>query len=202
VLGLSAAYELGRRGHDVVCLEQSAIGHARSGSKSESRLLRLSHDDPFYVCLASRSLAGWESLQAEAGEQLLQPTTLLIFGDQMSRFTGAMAVAGASARIASRAELSQQFDGFAFATLGAFEGEAFVEDTARIMLASQILPALASLAHADIRQQEPVARITETADHVGVETSLVTYRCDCVVICAGAWSAQLARIARHLQMSA
>jgi sarcosine oxidase len=195
LLGLSTACELGRRGHDVVCLEQATVGHERSGSKSESRLFRLSHDDPFYVRLASRSLPGWERLEAEAGERLLEPTTSLTFGDRMSRFIDAMAAAGASARLASRAELSERFDGFAFTGPGAFEGEVLLEDTALIMFASRILAALARTARAQIRQREPVTRITETEDHVEVETLTASYRCDCVVLCAGAWSGALARAA-------
>jgi sarcosine oxidase len=195
LLGLSTARELGRRGHDVVCLEQSAAGHERSGSKGESRLFRLSHDDPYYVRLAARSLTGWDELQAEAGEELLAPATLLMFGDRMSRFTDAMAAAGARVRLATRSELAERFSGFAFTGPGSFRGEVLLEETARIMFAHRILRALARLSRAELREHETVARITEAADHVVVSTFKASYRCDCVVICAGPWSADLARVA-------
>jgi sarcosine oxidase len=120
---------------------------------------------------------------------------LLMFGDRMSRFTGAMAAAGARARLASRSELAERFSGFAFTGPDSFQGEVLVEDTARIMSAGRILRALARLSGAELRERETVARITEAEDHVVVSTFDASYRCDCVVICAGAWSADLARIA-------
>jgi sarcosine oxidase len=193
LLGLSTAFELGRRGHDVVCLEAATVGHERSGSKGESRLFRLSHDDPLYVRLALRSLAGWERLQAQAGEQLLEPATLLMFGDRMSRFVEAMAAAGAHGRLVTRAELRERFDGFAFDGPGGFQGEALCDDSAAIMRADAILRALTRLARAEVRQREPVTKVTEYEDHVLVETFAGRYRCDCVVLCAGAWSGELAR---------
>jgi sarcosine oxidase len=195
LLGLSTARELSQRGHDVVCLEQSAAGHERSGSKGASRLFRLSHDDPHLVRLARRSLTGWEELQAEAGEELLAPTALLMFGGRMSRYESAMAAAGARVRLPTRAELAERFSGFAFTGPDSFQGEVLLEDTARIMFADRVLRALARLSRAELREHERVARITEAEDHVVVSTFTSSYRCDCVVICAGAWSGDMARIA-------
>lgn len=195
LLGLSAAYELGRRGHDVVCLEQSTVGNERSGSKSESRLFRLSHDDPFYVRLASRSLEGWENLQTEAGSRLLEPATLLLCGQRMSRYVDAMAAAGVRARLASRAELSERFAGLNFDGPGAFSGEVLYDDTVQILLARKVLEALARLAQAELRLAEPALGIVESQDYVLVRTAAADYRCDYVVLCVGAWSGYLARTA-------
>ncbi len=193
VLGLCAAWELGRRGRDVICLEQQVIGHERSGSKSESRLFRLSHDDPFYVRLARRALAGWGELQAEAGCTLLEPAELVIFGDRLDGYRSAMAAEGASARLVSRTELSERFGGLAFHGPGSFHGDALLEDSARILLARDVLDALARVMRAELREHEPVTRITQAEDDVTVETDAGVYRCDCTVLCAGAWSSALGR---------
>jgi sarcosine oxidase len=193
VLGLCAARELGRRGHDVVCLEQQVIGHERSGSKSESRLFRLSHNDPFYVRLARRALVGWKDLQAEVGCTLLEPAELVLFGDRLADYRSAMAAAGASAQLVSRTELSERFGGFAFHGPGGFNGEALLEDTARILLAKHVLEALARVMRAELREREPATGITQTEHGVIVETDAGAYRCDCAVLCAGAWSSALGR---------
>jgi sarcosine oxidase len=197
LLGLSAAYELGARGRDVICLEQATIGHERSESKSQSRLFRLSHDDPSYARLAIRSLAGWRRLEDQAGQRLLEPTTLLIFGHDLAGYTEAMAAAGRTTSLASRAELSERFDGFNFTRPGAFTGagQVLVEPDAQVMRAERVLLALATLSRAELREGEQVVRFSEEADHVLVDTPAASYRCDRVLLCPGAWSGRLAAAA-------
>lgn len=195
ILGLCAAYELGRRGRDVICLEQATVGHQRSGSKSDSRLFRLSHDDPFYVRLAARALRGWEELQAGSGRHLIEPASLLIFGEQIKNYVTATAAAGVAVEVLTEDELGERFPDFAFSGPGAFNGPGLYEESARILLSREVLTALTGTMSAELREHERVIRVRESADRVTVETTATAYECRAVVLCPGAWSSDLARLA-------
>src|SRR3954449_11736676 len=74
-LGSAAAYHLARRGQRVLGLEQFAPGHTRGSSHGESRIIRLAYyEHPDYVALLRRAYTLWETLQQEAGEELLRIT--------------------------------------------------------------------------------------------------------------------------------
>ena len=52
-MGSATAWQLARRGADVILLEQFGPGHTRGSSHGSSRIVRLSYADPFYVDLAA-----------------------------------------------------------------------------------------------------------------------------------------------------
>jgi sarcosine oxidase len=70
-LGSATAWQLARRGADVVLLEQFGFGHHRGASHGTSRILRRSYHTPAYVRLADEAYADWSVLEAEAGERLV-----------------------------------------------------------------------------------------------------------------------------------
>ena len=81
-MGSAAAWQLARRGADVVLLEQFGPGHGRGSSHGSSRIVRLSYDDPFYVDLAAAAYQQWDELEADSGEQLLTWTGVVDHGEQ------------------------------------------------------------------------------------------------------------------------
>ena len=72
IMGAAAAWELARRGAEVVVHEQFELGHARGSSHGRSRIVRLSYPDPTWVRLAEEARAGWAELEAETGRTLLE----------------------------------------------------------------------------------------------------------------------------------
>jgi sarcosine oxidase len=73
-LGSATAWELARRGTEVVLLERFGFGHQRGASHDTSRLLRRSYHTPAYVALANEAYDDWALLERESGEQLVTKT--------------------------------------------------------------------------------------------------------------------------------
>ncbi len=73
-LGSATAWQLARRGFDVVLLEQFAFGHHNGASHDTSRILRRSYHTPAYVSLADQAYHDWATLESESGERLVTTT--------------------------------------------------------------------------------------------------------------------------------
>ncbi len=73
-IGSAAAYWLSKRGVRVLGLEQFELGHARGASHDHSRIIRYSYFSPTYVRLAKGAYAAWETLESDAGEQVVFKT--------------------------------------------------------------------------------------------------------------------------------
>ena len=69
-LGSGAAYQLARRGADVVALEQFELGHERGASHDHSRILRHSYHTPFYVALTIDAYNDWQTIEQSTGQEL------------------------------------------------------------------------------------------------------------------------------------
>ena len=61
VMGSAAAWQLARRGRDVVLLERFAPGHVNGASHGASRIYRQTYDRPEYLDLAAEALELWQS---------------------------------------------------------------------------------------------------------------------------------------------
>ena len=73
-LGSATAWQLARRGVEVVGFEQFALGHVRGASHDTSRILRRSYHTPGYVRLAGEAYDDWADLSSAAGEELVTVT--------------------------------------------------------------------------------------------------------------------------------
>jgi sarcosine oxidase len=73
-LGSATAWQLARRGVDVVGLERFELGHLRGASHDTSRILRRSYHTPAYVQLANEAYGDWAVLERDSGEQLVTVT--------------------------------------------------------------------------------------------------------------------------------
>jgi sarcosine oxidase len=192
LVGLAVTRELARRGGDVICLEQATIGHERSGSKGTSRLFRYGYEDPFYVQLAMRALAGWLELSEESGQRLLEPTGLLSFGERLDELVAAMSEGGATCELLAGEEIAERFGGFRA------PGRAVYEATAGVLRADEILQALARSARrqgAEISEGAAVVDLAVGDSGVHLERDGGSLECEVVVLCGGAWSARLAAAA-------
>jgi sarcosine oxidase len=72
IMGAATAWQLARRGAEVVVYEQFESDHARGSSHGRSRIVRLAYPEPEWVRLAAEARDGWAELEQESGKRLLE----------------------------------------------------------------------------------------------------------------------------------
>jgi sarcosine oxidase len=65
IMGAATAWQLARRGADVVVHEQFGCDHDRGSSHGRSRIFRTAYPDPAWVRLAQEAYAGWRELDPD-----------------------------------------------------------------------------------------------------------------------------------------
>ncbi len=180
LLGLSTAWHLTRRGREVVVLEGSEVGHARSGSKGECRIFRLGYDDPRYVAMARAALPMWRELEVESGLSLLRTTGQLTVGPSLDVLTAALDEAGAPWELWPEEEVGRRFPHVASG------GPAVFEPESGVLSASRTLAALRQ--GIEVFEGTKVLGFTEEPGSLQVETTGGAIRAAHVVCCAGAWN--------------
>ena len=187
LLGLATGRALGRRGLDVVVLEQSDhFGHPRSGSRGASRVFRLGYEDPLYVRMAQLARRGWLELEAEVGQRVLVTTGQLDLGADLDQLIAAMEAAGAPFERWSASEAAHRFPGVAVT------GPALWEPDSGVISAPDALSALQATSRAELRTSCRVTAIgQEGSAGVTIEHDKGTVVAEVAVLCGGAWSASL-----------
>lgn len=206
-LGSAALYWSARRlGADVLGLEQFEMGHARGGSQDHSRIIRLSYHTPGYVRLAQAAYATWAEVEADAGEQLifrtggldLWPVTSAF---NMADYTGSMDAARVAYERLDAAETMRRWPQFRLS-----------DDVTAIYQAQSGIatPNLSNAAHrrlavgygATIRDDAPVEGVRPVGDELEVTAGGVVYRCQRLIVAAGAWSNRvLAHFGRQVHLT-
>jgi sarcosine oxidase len=120
-MGSAAAWRLARKGLDVALIERFEAGHTRGGSHGASRIYRLVYDDPLYIDLARRALAGWRELEAVSGASLLEVTGGVDHGDGLASLTAALAAAGVPFELLSPQAAAQRWPGLRFEQAGSLD---------------------------------------------------------------------------------
>ena len=197
-IGSAAALQLARRGVRVLGLDRFPPAHGRGSSHGQTRLIRLAYyEHPDYVPLLLRAHGLWHALAADVGRELLVESGLAIAGPE----TGAV-VAG-TRRAADRHDLALErlTPAEAMARWPALRipadwvalhepraGYLRVEDCVRAQMAEAIR------AGADLRHGLTVAGWEADADAVRVTTDRGVFVADRLVLCPGAWAADLLRL--------
>ncbi len=195
-MGSAALYHLARRGAKrVLGLEQFDIPHDKGSSHGLSRVIRLAYwEHPSYVPLLRRAYELWHELETDAGETLLVTTGSIDAGPADSpNVTGAK-------RACELFDLQHVLhDGVSLRS--AFPGcrlprefVALYQPDGGFLLPEKCIEthvAAAARAGATIRVGERVLDWTERGGLVEVHTSRDTYRCQRLVVTAGAWAGKL-----------
>jgi sarcosine oxidase len=189
-MGSAAAWQLARRGADVVLLEQFGPGHGRGSSHGSSRIVRLSYDDPFYVDLAAAAYRQWDELEADSGEQLLTWTGVVDHGDRptVDSMAELLSAKGHATELLDPVDASSRWPGLRF------DGSALFHPHGGRAHADRTVAALKRIAAehgADIRHDTRVKALVPAADHVEIQTEDETLLAIAVVVAAGAWTASL-----------
>ena len=84
-MGSAAAYQLAKRGRDVIGFDQFTPPHDRGSSHGQSRIIREAYfEHPSYVPLVQRAYQLWDQLSSESGQQLFLQTGGLMIGPSSS----------------------------------------------------------------------------------------------------------------------
>lgn len=195
-MGSAAAYQLAKRGHSVLGLEQFRLGHAHGSSHGETRLIRQAYfENPSYVPLLLRAYELWDEIGERAGEKLLVRNGLVIYGrkEKSAVYQGT----ARSARLydipmqeLSRAEALERFplyqppEGYS----ALFEPGAGFLHAERSVLAHA---AAARAEGAELLEEETVLGWSAEGGGVKVRTSRGEYSAARLVITAGSWSSRV-----------
>lgn len=194
-MGGAALSELARRGVRVLGIERFSVPNDRGSSHGDTRIIRKAYfEHPDYVPLLHRAYELWGELASAAGRGLFQRTGLLLVGR-----TDGVVIPGVRRAAAEHdldieevpvGEVTRRFPGFVpYDDMQAlFEAEAGylrVEDCVRAQ-------AEQAIAHgAELHTGEAVKSWTSDGRSATVKTDRGEYAAERLVICGGAWAAQL-----------
>jgi sarcosine oxidase len=193
LVGLSAAWSLVKRGHQVTALDQAPVGHTDGGSHGSCRIFRLGYENPAYVPLAKRARDVWSELEEASGQRLLVPTPQLTFGPLVGQVQAAMLAAGAACESLTQEAAAERFPGLTVT------GEVLYEPESAVIRADAALSALSGLLTAagqppgwpGTGQPAKVTSIARHGDSVRVSTQDGELDADAVIVCAGPWTSKL-----------
>jgi sarcosine oxidase len=192
-LGSATAYELAKRGHSVLGLEQFELGHRRGASHDTSRILRHSYHTPSYVELTQVAYDDWAALEVDSGETLVTVTGGLdLFPPDaaipMVDYTSSLTAVGIGHEVLSVAQIADRWPQFSLpeGTVGLFQERGAIVPAGRGTAAMQ----RRALAHgAVLRDRCSVTGLRDLGGRgVDVAVGDATYRCRRVVVCADAWT--------------
>ncbi len=194
-MGSAALYHLARRGKRVLGLERFDIPHELGSSHGLTRIIRLAyfeHSD--YVPLARRAYELWRELESEADARLLHVTGIVEGGERI--YDGVL-------RSCADHDLTHEaIDGREAGSR--FPAYHLPPDMPVVYQPDGgfLLPERCIVAHVDaarahgavVDTRERVLEWEETANGVSVRTDRRTVEADRLVLTAGAWSQDVARL--------
>jgi sarcosine oxidase len=193
-IGSGAAYWLAKRGVRVLGIEQFELGHARGESHDHSRIIRLSYVTAPYVRLAKEAYAAWESVERDAGEQLVFKTGGLDIGPEngaipLQGYADAMGACGVPFEWLDAAEIRKRWPAFTIGedVRGLFQAESGIVAAERATAAHQ---RAARAYGATLLDRTPVTAIRARGGEIEVEAGGERYRSGALAIAAGPWSAR------------
>jgi sarcosine oxidase len=190
-MGSAAAWQLARRGVDVVLLEQFSPRHKNGASHGASRIFRVSYPDRVYIDLAREAQVQWRELEDLTGAQLLTVTGGVAHGTNplLGDLADALAAAGVASSWLTPEAAAERWPGIRFDTRVLFhpeQGRLHADDAVAALQES------AGKHGAAVHHDTPVISIkVRGEDDVEVDTGDVVYRARRVVVGAGAWTEKL-----------
>lgn len=177
ICGLAAAYELARRGEEVVVLERGEAGGEQSAGLG--RIFRIAHGQARLCGLAVEAREGWRRWEEELGVRLLGQEQMVVAAPRPA-IGPAMSEAGAAWRTVSRDEIAALIP-----FCDAPWEHALLDPAAGSLRIRRAIAALAS--RVTIRRAEVVA-VGDGTVSLADGTEL---RSDAVLVCAGRWTPAL-----------
>ena len=194
-MGSAALYHLARRGKRVLGLERFDLLHEQGSSHGLTRIIRLAYfEHPDYVPLLRRAYELWRALEAEAGEQLLHVTGIVEGGDRI--FDGVLRSCeehDIAHEVLNGAQIAERFPAYRLPP---------GMDVVHQPDGGFVVPERCIVAHvegalshgATLRARERVLEWKQNENGVRVATDRSVVEADTLVLTAGAWSQDVARL--------
>jgi sarcosine oxidase len=198
-MGSAALYHLARRGKRVLGLERFDLLHEQGSSHGLTRIIRLAYfEHPDYVPLLRRAYELWRELEQEAGEQLLYVTGIVEGG---GRIHEGVLLACAEHDLPYEAldgrEVARRFPAYRLPA----DFEAVYQPDGGFVLPERCIVAHVAGAVARgavLRARERVLEWTAIEGGVRIRTDRGVVEADRLVVTAGAWSQDVARLPNGL----
>ena len=185
-MGSATAWQLARRGVDVVLLERFGPGHANGSSHGATRIFRFAYPDEGYVRMAMDALPLWRELEQDSGEVLLETTGGLDVGREadVAAVESALAACEASSERVVAADAAERWPGLAV------DGDEVVlwqADAGRVWAERTVAALQSQTAHhgGEVRHHEPVVSLSVATGHA--RTDADEYLAETIVVTSGAW---------------
>jgi sarcosine oxidase len=195
-MGSAALYHLARRGKRVLGIERFDLLHERGSSHGVTRIIRKAYfEHPSYVPLVLRAYELWRELESEAGEQLLWITGAVEGGPRI--FEGAVRSSvehGLEYEELDGAEVSRRFPAYRLPE----ELELVYQRDGGFVVPERCILAHVAEARARgavVRTGERVLAWSAGENGVRVRTDRGEVEADRLVLTAGAYSQEVARLA-------
>lgn len=189
VVGAAAALALARRGQEVALLERGSLLVARGSSRGTARILQpAAYPDASYLDWDLKAAERWRELEAETQTRLLSETGGLAWGEGVEGFAEALSEAGAPHEVLTAPAVQARFD------VSLPPGPILYQPDAGVIHAHAARHALLQSARglgAELRQNERVLSVAPRDSGAEVETTRVTWRCECAIVAAGPWTGKL-----------
>ncbi|NBO92056.1 MAG: N-methyl-L-tryptophan oxidase [Planctomycetia bacterium] len=191
-MGLSAAWQLSRRGQRVLGLEQFGLAHDRGSSHGQTRIIRQAYyEHPDYVPLARRAYEGWFDLEQSDGRRFVTICPCLSLGPVSGELILGVRRAAREHSLPveelNASDVRRRFPAFEVGD----DMVGILEHTAGIVAVEDSLLAMAADARrfgVELRENETVVAWRLDGSGVSVETTSGTYRAERLVITAGPWA--------------
>ena len=194
-MGSAALYHLARRGKRVLGLERFDLLHEHGSSHGLTRIIRLAYfEHPDYVPLLRRAYELWRELEAEAGEQLLHVTGIVEGGDRiLDGVLRSCEEHDIRHEVLSGAEIAERFPAYRLPP---------AMDVVHQPDGGFVVPERCIVAHvegalshgATLRARERVLEWEQNENGVRVTTDRGVVEAETLVLTAGAWSQDVARL--------
>jgi len=194
-MGSATCYYLSKRGYNVLGLEQFDISHEFGSHAGQSRIIRKAYfEHPDYVPLLESAYKNWNRLEQETGEELYFKTGLLYAGTSNNEMITGVKQSAALYNIdleqLNNADAAKRFPQFLFPKSFEilFEPEAgFLPPEKSIRLYATQAMKNKALIHSN----EKVIEWKKEGDGLIVKTDRSSYRCNKLIITAGAWAGKM-----------
>ncbi|MBA3907566.1 MAG: N-methyl-L-tryptophan oxidase [Pseudonocardiales bacterium] len=193
-IGAATAYRIaGRRGGDVLAIEQYELGHGMGASEDHSRIIRHAYHSTDYTALTAQAYAAWGEVEERTGLTLVTRTGGIDIGigtrgDAMAAsYEQALTAAGHPFSVLDAAALRAQQPQWRVPddAVAVYQADSGILD---IRKANAAHVALARQEGATFLERTHVERIESLPDRVVVHTDRGSFSADTLSVCAGSWT--------------
>ncbi|GAA2004074.1 FAD-dependent oxidoreductase [Brevibacterium samyangense] len=190
LMGSATAWQLAKRGREVMLLERFDQTHKKGASHGSTRNFNVGYTERHYLDLVKEAGKLWRELEAESGASLLDLVGMANHGRGVPEdHVDILRANGFRAEWVSLEEAAERWTGFAWDTR-----VLYTPDGGRVNPFAGILAFqdVAAELGATIKHGTQVLSVAERSDGtVEVVTEGTTYTCDTVVVTVGAWTNKL-----------